>query len=50
MENQEVMEQPKTYIDFKHEKINNHITLSIKESGKTVDSIKKQEKVFGIIK
>ena len=50
MENQAVLEEkPNTYIDFKDVKINNHITLSIKESGRTVDSIKKREKVFSII-
>ena len=39
----------KRYINFKDEKINNSISLSIKEAGKTVEMIKKTEKVVKVI-
>lgn len=39
----------KTYVDFKNVRVNDNIVLSIKESGQTVESIKRREKVFGII-
>ena len=39
----------KQYVDFANVQVNNQITLSIKESGKTVDAIKKAEKVGKII-
>lgn len=39
----------KEYTDFANVKINNNIVLSIAESGKTVESIKKAEKVGKII-
>ncbi len=39
----------KEYIDFGEVQLNSHITLSIKESGKTVETIKKAEKVGKII-
>ena len=38
-----------TYIDFKDVAVNNNIVLSIKESGQTVETIKKTEKVVKII-
>ena len=47
MEN--VNELKRTYPDFKGANINPNITLSIKESGKTVEAIKKAEKVGKII-
>ena len=47
MEN--VNELKRTYPDFKGVNINPNITLSIKESGKTVEAIKKAEKVGKII-
>ena len=37
------------YVDFKSVKINDHIVLSIKESGKTVQAIKSAEKVSKIV-
>ena len=37
------------YIDFTNEKVTTNIVLSIEESGKTVDSIKRTEKVSHII-
>ena len=47
---EEVMKQESTqYIDFKHVRVNNNLTLSIKESGLTTDSIKKREKVINVI-
>ena len=39
----------KEYTNFKNVKVNDHLTLSIKESGKTVEVIKKAEKVGHII-
>ena len=39
----------KSYIDFANVRVNPHITLSIKESGKTVETIKKAERVMKII-
>ena len=39
----------KEYINFADVQVNNQIALSIKESGKTVDAIKKAEKVAKII-
>ena len=39
----------KEYTNFKSVKVNDHLTLSIKESGKTVEVIKKAEKVGHII-
>ena len=45
---EEVM-QKQTYVDFKNVKINDHLVLSIAESGKTVDQIKSAEKVSKII-
>ena len=41
--------EKRTYIDFADVKINNNITLSIVESGKTVEAIKKAEKIGKII-
>lgn len=38
-----------TYIDFSDVAVNNNIVLSIKESGKTVETIKKTEKVMKIV-
>lgn len=40
---------PQQYIDFGSVKVNDHLVLSIKESGKTVDQIKATEKVIHII-
>ena len=37
------------YIDFKNVKVNNNITMSIEEAGKTVDAIKSAEKVTKVI-
>lgn len=37
------------YIDFKNERINDHIVLSIKEAGKTVQTIRKAERVAKIV-
>ena len=37
------------YINFKNVKVNNNITMSIEEAGKTVDAIKSAEKVTKII-
>ena len=37
------------YINFKNVKVNNNITMSIEEAGKTVDAIKSAEKVMKII-
>ena len=45
---EEVM-QAQTYVDFKNVKVNDHLVLSIVESGKTVDQIKAAEKVSKII-
>jgi ABC-type glycerol-3-phosphate transport system permease component len=42
-------EEQMTYIDFKKERVNPRITLSIVESGKTVESIKRREKIVHII-
>ena len=42
-------EEQMTYIDFKKVRVNPNITLSIVESGKTVESIKRREKVVHII-
>ena len=39
----------KSYIDFANVRVNPHINLSIKESGKTVETIKKAERVMKII-
>ena len=39
----------KEYIDFSSVKVNDNLTLSIKEAGKTVDEIKSTEKVTKII-
>ena len=39
----------RTYVDFKDITVNNNIVLSIKESGQTVETIKKTEKVMKII-
>ena len=39
----------KTYIDFKDVEVNEEITLSLDEAGKTVDAIKRAEKVSHII-
>ncbi|MBO5527781.1 MAG: carbohydrate ABC transporter permease [Bacilli bacterium] len=39
----------KTYIDFKSVKISDNIVLSLEEAGKTVDAIKRTEKVTRII-
>ena len=41
--------EKRTYIDFKDVQVNNNIILSIKESGQTVETIKKAEKVAKII-
>ena len=38
-----------TYIDFKNVKVNDDIVLSLEEAGKTVDAIKRAEKVSHII-
>ncbi len=40
---------PKEYIDFRTVKVNDDITLSLEEAGKTVDAIKRAEKVSRII-
>ena len=45
---EQVMQQEQQYIDFKKVKVNNHLTLSISESSKTVDQIKAGEKVAHI--
>ena len=37
------------YINFKNVRVNNNITMSIEEAGKTVDAIKSTEKVMKII-
>lgn len=37
------------YVDFKKEKVNNNIVLSIEEAGKSAEAIKKTEKVVKII-
>ena len=42
-------EEQMTYIDFKKERVNPRITLSIVESGKTVESIKRREKIVHIV-
>ena len=42
-------EQAMTYIDFSKVRVNPNITLSVVESGKTVESIKRREKVVHII-
>ena len=42
-------EEQMTYIYFKKVRVNTLITLSIVESGKTVESIKRKEKVVHII-
>ena len=39
----------KTYIDFKKVKVNDHIVLSLEEAGKTVEAIKRAEKVSRVI-
>lgn len=39
----------KTYIDFSEVKINNNITLSLADSGQTVEAMRKREKVTSII-
>ena len=39
----------KTYIDFKNVKVNDNIVLSLEEAGKTVDAIKRTEKITRII-
>ena len=39
----------KKYVDFKNVNVNDHLVLSIKESGKTVTAIKASEKVAKII-
>ena len=39
----------KTYIDFKNERVYPNLVLSIEESGKTVDAIKRTEKIMTII-
>lgn len=39
----------KQYIDFKQVSVNDHITLSLADSGHTVHSIQKAEKVGGVI-
>ena len=45
----EVLENEKVnYIDFKHVRVNDKLTLSIKESGKTTETIKNREKVVNI--
>ena len=43
------MENTRKYIDFKNVKINNNLVLSIEESGKSADAIKKSDKVVKII-
>ena len=45
----EAVVNSKTYTDFRGVNLNSNITLSIKESGKTVETIKKAEKVAKII-
>ena len=45
---EQVLKQ-ETYVDFKNVKVNDHLVLSIAESGKTVDQIKAAEKVSKII-
>lgn len=45
----EVTAKARSYIDFANVRVNPHIVLSIKESGKTVETIKKAEKVMKII-
>ena len=42
-------EQTKKYPDFKKIRVNENLTLSLSESGKTVDAIKKTERVTKII-
>ena len=51
MANEAVMtkEQPMTYVDFKKVRVNPNITLSIVESGKTVASIKRRERIIHIV-
>ncbi len=39
----------KTYIDFSEVKINNDITLSLADSGQTVEAMRKREKVTSIV-
>ncbi len=39
----------KTYIDFSEVKINNNITLSLADSGQTVEAMRKREKVTSIV-
>ena len=39
----------KTYIDFSEVKINNDITLSLTDSGQTVEAMRKREKVTSIV-
>ena len=46
---QEQPEEKAKYIDFASVKVNNHLVLSITEASKTVDQIKKAEKVTHII-
>ena len=41
--------QEDQYINFKNVRVNNNITMSIEEAGKTVDAIKSTEKVMKII-
>ena len=43
-----VLEQ-KTYIDFSTERVNPNLVLSIEESGRTVDSIKRSETIMKVI-
>ena len=45
----EMVQTQKTYVDFKKVRVNPNLVLSIEESGKTVDAIKKGEKVMQII-
>ena len=49
METQQAAKPQKTYVDFKNVKIDSNIVLSLDEAGKTVDSIKRTEKIFHII-
>ena len=50
MANEAVMnEEQATYIDFKKVRVNPNITLSIVESGKTVASIKRRERIVHIV-
>ena len=49
MAEQVVQNEQMTYVDFKKVRVNPNITLSIVESGKTVESIKRREKVMHII-